>query len=218
MNAIVGFSSLLKKPGLSKEKSESYIDIINANSNYLISLINDIIDLSRLEANDLQIEYREVDIQNLFESLKSMMDSYARNIGHAAIEIKYDISPSIDVIITDYVRIKQIMLNLLTNAVKYSEKGVVMFKCEYIQNYYMFSVSDEGVGIIDDFKEHIFERFYKFSHFEKKEHAGTGLGLAITYNLIERLGGEIWFDSTPGQGTNFYFTLPVLKNVRLGKL
>jgi len=213
MNAIIGFAELLGDKDLNDELREELLTHINQNSAFLLQLIDDIIDLAKIEANELTIKAKRVDIDQvmdeLFSSTSDLLTPEKEELIIFTLEHPTN-SKSISTY-TDPVRLKQILQNLVDNAFKYTESGKITLR------YYMqkedtirFEVEDTGVGIPSEKHESIFERFNKLEVDTTKIFRGTGLGLAICKNLVERLGGHIGVNSVPGKGSSFYFTLPHL--------
>ncbi|MBN2523394.1 MAG: response regulator [Bacteroidales bacterium] len=211
MNAIVGFTSLLCDEELLDDEKSNYLDVIKSNSNTLLTLINDILDISLIEANQLVINKEVFDINKvLSELLKYVLIHESENI-----EISFQSGFKSDpfTIYNDPVRFKQVMTNLLNNAIKYTEKGYIKFGYEVMDKLIQFYVSDSGVGISESDVEHIFNPFYKVENADSKLYQGAGIGLSITKNLVELMGGYIWVESEPEKGTTFYFVLPLAEKI-----
>ncbi len=206
MNSILGFSELLKNEGFSKEKRNHFIDIINRNGEQLVSIISDIVDFSKIEANQLDLHYSIVDLSELFQDIYytfSMNKDSDKNI-----RLKLELPSNEKLLInTDGIRIKQVLSNLVGNAFKFTQKGeiIVGFKQEYKQ--VICFVKDTGIGIHKDKQEIIFERFRQADDSRTRKYGGTGLGLTISKRIIEMLGGTMWVDSIYGEGSQFYFSL-----------
>jgi signal transduction histidine kinase len=208
MNAIVGFSELLEIEN-DYVKRHQYISIIKNSSNNLLKLVNDIIDLSKIEAGDLALSYSNFSLQEMFVEIKEIYLLEMMRIEKSDIEFDYHL-PDGDIIInSDEVRLKQIFFNLLSNAVKFTQKGSIKFTCEKKRGELLFSVSDTGTGIPEEDQKRIFERFSKFNY-KGLNSDGSGIGLAVVEKIVGLFNGRIWLDSTPGEGTTFYFTLPLV--------
>lgn len=219
MNAILGFGELLKNPSLSQIKKENYINIIQSKGNQLLHLINDIIDFSRIEANYVTINPQPIHLNQLFDEL---MLTYQRvlNIEKKTKDLKLSFHPGLDNnksnILADGNRLKQVLSNLLDNAVKFTVKGEIQAGYELIENNKLqFYVKDTGIGIPAEKQSVIFERFRQACDNENNFYGGTGLGLSIVKSLVELAGGEIWLKSEPSHGSEFYFTLP-FRHVTIG--
>ncbi len=209
MNSILGFSQLLKEKKSDKEKQERFIDIININGKQLITIIDDIIDFSKIESNQLEIVNYEVDIHKMLDDI---YESFANKIETEKPVIHFElIKPDGKKLIinTDEQRITQIISNLLGNAIKFTSKGKILLGCEKHEDHLLFFVKDTGIGIAGDKKEIIFERFRQADDSYTRKFGGTGLGLTICKKLTELLGGEIGVESVLGSGSKFYFTIPV---------
>jgi signal transduction histidine kinase/ActR/RegA family two-component response regulator len=208
MNSILGFSQLLETD-ITEEERKEYIKIINDSGIYLLQLIEDIIDISKIEAGQLEIFPKRFPIKELFDEMKAIFMQQLIKQGKENILIEYDLPDKDLLITTDKVRLKQILTNLLSNAVKFTEKGSITFGCKVEKGTIRFFVKDTGTGIDPLFHKEIFERFMKVeSRSPDKIYRGTGIGLSISKNLVTLLQGTIWVESVPGSGSTFYFTLP----------
>jgi len=212
MNAIVGFSYLLTDKESTDEAKNEYIKIIRSNGEVLMNLINDILDISMIESGQLKTKLKPVSILELFNELKVFYDQEKEKLKKGHLSLVNDVDNSYDdiVISTDKTRLRQILSNLLSNALKFTDDGGVTFGYRYAgTDEILFYVKDTGIGIDPEKHSKIFERFSKFGSLnESKLYSGTGLGLAISSELVTILGGKIWLDSIPEKGTTFYFTLP----------
>jgi len=209
MNAIIGFSKLLSMTD-SKEKHQKYTSIIDENGKILLTLVNDIIDISMIESKQLKIKKTSFEIYPLFKELQSIFKEQAIEDGKNDVQIILEF-PNIlkDIcIFSDYVRIKQILINLLRNALKFTKIGSITFGVESINNNLQFYVKDTGIGIPYQEQKHIYDRFRQASN-NSIEHGGTGLGLTITKSLVHLLSGDICFESEPNKGTKFYVEFPI---------
>lgn len=209
MNAIIGFSSMLTDAGLSDEKREKYIQQVKTNGNNLNVLINDIIDISLIEARQLVLHATTFDAGKILTELYQIFQIENRE----RFSFIYDqLNDPMQLLLTnDAHRFRQIMVNLLSNAFKYSEQGSIHFGFEIYETEVQFYVKDEGIGIASDELENIFKHFYKSDKNKSKLYRGTGIGLAICQNLVSQMGGKIWVESEVHKGSTFYFTLPVKK-------
>ncbi len=210
MNAIIAFTNFIKDPDLSNEEREEYINYITTAGESLLQLIDDIIDSAKIEAQLLKINKTECNITQLFIELFTIFSELKKKRNKE--NIKLILNPSSIknnlIIKTDPLRLKQILTNLLDNALKYTLEGSVEFGFERLDEYIRFYVKDTGIGIPKKKFKSIFNRFYQIDQSVKKQFAGTGLGLAITKNLVNLLGGEIWLESKVSSGSIFYFTIP----------
>ncbi len=207
LNAIVGFSSLIFDPEMTDEDKVEFNILIQRNSDYLLSLIEDIIDVSKIESNQLTIKIEEVDVVPL---IGHIVQSFQLNISdNKQIEIISDLCEPKIVVKTDGLRLEQIVRNLLSNAVKYTERGQIEIACRQGKEYLTFWVKDTGIGIHADHHQQIFERFWKIENQKERLYRGTGIGLFLSKQLVEMFGGKIWVESEVGKGSTFYFTVPV---------
>ena len=209
MNAIVGFSQLLKDRDYDENK-EQYIDIIQNNSDYLLGLLSDIIDLSKIEAEDMEIKLSNFSIEELFIELK---DIYALGLikrEKTDVKINYILPDGEILLKSDLFRLKQILTNLLNNAVKFTTHGTITLSCEKRGKELVFCVSDTGTGIPEEDQSKIFNHFTKFDY-QGLNKEGTGIGLSIVDKLITLLNGRMWLKSVYGEGSCFYFSLPYVE-------
>lgn len=207
LNSIVGFSSLLCDSELNEETRNSYTDMIESNTESLLVLIDEIIDLSKIETQQLALKMQDFSIDSLIDEMSLQFNQSNKN---QELDLRTNkISAEVELFVfSDRIRVKQIFINLLTNAMKFTESGYIEFG--YFQSEkkeIVLFVRDTGIGIKKEHHQAIFHRFRKLNENSAKIYRGTGLGLAITQKLVELLGGEIWIDSEPGRGSVFYFTL-----------
>jgi len=212
MNAIVGFSALLGEPEIDNATRKSYIETIMQSSNHLLSIITDIVDISNIEANLIKTYKNEVSVNII---LRSLCNQFIPKAVEKKIIIicETGLSDSDALVLTDKTKLTQILSNLLSNALKFTDKGQIKIWYRLKENYLEFGVSDTGIGISPEHHEKIFDRFYQVQNAMERLYEGTGLGLAISKAYIEQLGGKIWLTSEPGKGTSFYFTIPYEKQV-----
>jgi PAS domain S-box-containing protein len=210
MNAILGFSDLLSTDEYSPEEKMEFIEMIKSSGRLLLNLINDIIDISKIEAGELKIQPSEFKLLDLMEEMsqgfRQQMDRNGKS--HVKLLLTHQDELKNALITTDRLRLQQIMTNLLSNAMKFTPEGEIEFGALAINNSYEFFVRDTGIGIPEHKLEVVFERFRQADDSHTRLFGGTGLGLAITKHLIELLNGKIWVESQEGKGTAFYFTLP----------
>ena len=213
MNAIVGFSELLENEN-DYVKRHQYINIIKNSGNNLLKLINDIIDLSKIEAGDLQLNYSNFSIHELFTEITEIYTLELLRREKSDIKLNCYLPDGDYVIYSDLIRLKQVLFNLLNNSVKFTARGSITFSCEKKRGELLFSVSDTGTGIPEDHQKRIFERFSKFNY-EEMNNEGSGIGLSIVEKVIGMLNGKIWLNSVEGAGTTFYFSIPVMTGTRI---
>ena len=215
MNAIVGFSHLMDTGGITDEKKKQFIGIIHKKSNDLLTIINDIFDISKLETNQVDLFNESGNIitllSNIFKELE-LTDEFAEQ-KHITIRLGELPAPDQAWIVGDFKRIKQILLNLIGNAEKFTEEGYIEFGCNLNDGKeIIFYVEDSGIGISPHQQEIIFDRFRQAEeNYLSKRHGGTGLGLSISKGLVELMKGKIWVESIPGRGSRFSFSIPHIK-------
>lgn len=200
LNAIVGFSRLVIDPGYEGDK-EDYCNIIEKNSELLLCLFNDILDLSEMESGTLQFIREKV---SLYHACVEEYESHRLKVSEGVTLILDDVDEKLCVM-GDRMRIMQVLMNLLSNAAKFTPTGEIHFGYQLRGNIVQFYVKDTGIGIPANRVAKIFERFGKINNFAQ----GTGLGLTVSRMLVERMGGRIWVRSGEGIGTTFFFTLPL---------
>ena len=201
LNAIIGFSELLAQTDDPQERQE-YAGIVSRNNELLLQLINDILDLSKIEANTLDFVLAETDVRGLMRTLE--LSSRQKSL-RPAVEIRFVTEEVPCMLRTDQNRFMQLMTNLLGNAMKFTEQGSIRFGYELLPDRtWRFFVTDTGRGIPAEKIGEVFKRFVKLDAFTN----GTGLGLAICQHIVERLGGRIGVESEQGRGSTFWFTLP----------
>lgn len=210
MNAILGFTGLLKEPDLSSEKRDNFISIIHKSGNYLLSVITDIVEVAKIDAKQVSVNYSEFDINNFAKEIyDSMLINFPKDKAINFYMEKSNIAEGIT-ISTDDVKLKQIILNLITNAFKYTLKGEVVLKYNFTtDNYLEIIVTDTGIGIPEKYHEIIFERFRQVEIENRIFQQGSGLGLSICKAYAEMLGGTIRVESEPDKGSTFTVSIPV---------
>lgn len=212
VNGIVGFTQLLRDQEYSQEEQEEFFDIIDLNSSQLLQIINDIIDISKIEANQLNINEQTFSLNKLMDELYNSyeLELQQNNKTHLSVELHKGLTEGEDKIKTDAIRLKQVMSNLLTNAAKFTEKGTIDFGYKLTDgNEFLFFVKDTGIGIPEDKQKVIFDHFRRAHETRASKYGGTGLGLSISKRLVEMLGGKIWVESKENEGANFFFTLTI---------
>ncbi|PKP52529.1 MAG: hypothetical protein CVT92_08550 [Bacteroidetes bacterium HGW-Bacteroidetes-1] len=211
LNSIIGFSDILLENESDKLEAHEFTSMINSAGKTLLKLIDDIIDLSKIEAGQIKISNSEMDINQVLDELMITFENEKKNRHkeHIELHLLKPFSKSPFQIYTDPYRFRQIMSNILTNALKFVDEGSITFGyTETKSDFVQFFVKDTGVGIEREKAHLIFQRFGQLDASSRRNRQGTGLGLSITKQLIELMGGEIWFDSEQGKGTTFYFTIP----------
>lgn len=206
LNGIIGFSNLLNSPDLNADDINEFTDMIKISGNRLIEIVNNVLDISKIQTGQVRIEKNEVDINSIFSELLvffSHLEKEKNLILNFANQNNTNIT-----LFTDETKLNQILTNLINNAVKFTKNGSIVFGYE-IKGYVIeFFVRDTGIGIRPEMHDQIFERFIQAESAISRGYEGAGIGLAICKGLVELLGGKIWVESEFGKGTTFYFTLP----------
>jgi len=217
MNAIIGFSELLEKSDMDSKQTQ-YLSSIRGASKTLLALINDILDISKIEAGKLKLEYSEVSLSKVVDEIENMFILQAEQKGlHLSTE--YDAKLP-DALILDEVRIRQILINLVGNAIKFTQKGSILLKVQMAKSTsedtigLIFSIKDSGIGIPKDKIESIFNVFEQQDGQSTRQFGGTGLGLSISKQLSELMKGTLSVASTEGEGSVFVVSLPVVQKVK----
>jgi PAS domain S-box-containing protein len=210
MNGIMGFADLLKTPGLSGVSQKNYIEIIEMSGMRMLDIINDLIDISRIEAGQIEIKKELTDIPGLLDDLFQFFIPESNNKG-IRLTLEVQLQPDESLVETDKTKITQIVTNLVKNALKFTKSsGEIEIGCKMQGNSeVLFYVKDTGSGIRKELHEKIFDRF---GQGDKSHHDGVGLGLAISKAFVEMLGGRIGIESEPGKGSVFFFTIPFIRN------
>jgi signal transduction histidine kinase len=210
LNSVLGYAEVLMT-GLDGELNEEQnvdVQAIYENGNHLLNLINDVLDLAKIEAGRMALKTEEVRIAELLEQVKKNSLGLVHRL-KKPLEIVTEVTPDLPIIVADPVRISQIFNNLVSNAVKFSEQGTISVRAYRIDGWLSVDVKDEGIGINPEDKEKIFERFTQADGLTTRRAEGTGLGLPITYHLVAMHGGTISVQSEPGKGSTFTVQLPI---------
>jgi signal transduction histidine kinase/ActR/RegA family two-component response regulator len=207
LNAIIGFSEVLRERmfGDINERQEEYLTDILTSGQHLHSLINDILDLAKVEAGRMELELSEVDVAAMLDSALAMLRERA---GREQIRLDLDVGPDVGVVEADERKLKQVLFNLLSNAIKFTpDGGRLAVSATVSGDELVVTVADSGIGIAPEDRTKIFEEFGQASSGTAKE--GTGLGLPLSKRFVELHGGRMWFDSEPGVGSTFCFAVPL---------
>jgi len=211
MNGILGFSNLLKKPNLTGKEQQAYINIIEKSGARMLNIINDIISISKVESGQMEVLISD---SNINDQIEFIYNFFKPEFEGKRMELVYKngLSSKDSVIRTDREKLYAILSNLVKNAIKYSDNGIIEFGYELIESentkHLKFYVKDNGIGIPKERQKAIFERFVQADYSDKRAFQGAGLGLSISKAYVEMLGGRIWVESASGQGSAFYFTIP----------
>jgi signal transduction histidine kinase len=209
LNAILGYTELMAD-GAYGEPSEKMIGILKrleANGRHLLGLINDVLDLSKIEAGQLVLELSDYSVQDIAQTVRSTLEPLAAD---KKLAFKVEMAPQLPPGRGDGRRLTQVLINLVGNAIKFTDAGEVAIKAEANNGSFHVSVRDTGPGISATDQAKLFQEFQQADNAITRKKGGTGLGLAISKRIIEMHGGKIWVESQPGQGSTFAFTLPVV--------
>lgn len=213
MNGIFGFTNLLLEPDLSSEEKENFIKIIYKSGQRMLSTVNDIVEISKIEAGLVDVIAKETDINERVVELTRFFQLEAEQKGLMLILEKL-LPVEKKKVMTDQNKLDSILTNLIKNAIKYTDTGTIKIGCSQKETNVEFYIEDTGIGIPAHRREAVFNRFEQADIDDKRAFQGSGLGLAISKSYIEMLGGKIWVESEEGKGSIFYFLLPVKNNTQ----
>jgi hypothetical protein len=207
LNSIIGFTGIIlrERVGPLNEEQKKQLNMVKNSSQHLLALINDVLDISKIEAGQLRLVSEEVNLPLVIEKALQSVRPLAESKG---IELRHKISPNLNSVMGDNRRVEQILLNLLSNAIKFTEKGFVEIVAEEDTDDIIIRVIDTGIGIKKEDLEAVFENFRQIDSGLSRKYEGTGLGLSISKRLAELMGGKIWLESAWGKGSTFSFSLP----------
>lgn len=211
LNSIIGFTGILLQ-GLSgpiNDEQAKQLGMVKNSANHLLSLISDVLDISKIEAGQLKVEHEPFDLR---ESILKVVQSVRPLAEKKGLELSCDLAEQVGSISGDARRVEQVLLNLLSNALKFTEQGSVRVSCGREGDAFLTSVRDSGIGIKNEEQERLFKPFHQVDTGLSRKYEGTGLGLSISKKLVELMGGEIRVESSPGKGSTFAFTLPRERN------
>ncbi len=204
LNAILGYVQIMSRDGLSPERQKEGLDVIYQSGNHLLTLINDVLDLSKIEAQHMELKLSAFDLPRM---LRNIADLSHMRASEKNLNFIYELLSDLPIgVIGDEVRLRQILLNLLSNAIKYTDSGGIVFKVGYHNNHLRFQVEDTGVGISPDDFSRLFKPFVQVGQ-RNLYVEGTGLGLSISQQLVSMMGGDLQVKSTPGEGSTFWFEI-----------
>lgn len=213
MNGILGITELLLTTSLTAEQRE-YLEMVKYSGDFLLNLVNAILDLSKIEAGKIELEYHQINLSVLLSKMTKLFNIEAAN---KEINLSYEIDASVPpIIMGDSQRLGQVLTNLLGNAVKFTDGGEIKLKVGLdssleTKTLLHFTVSDTGIGIKSDSLQLVFQSFSRTDEALNKGYPGTGLGLAICKQIVNQMDGQIWVESQPGKGSVFNFTIPLLQ-------
>nr|HID12667.1 HAMP domain-containing histidine kinase [Anaerolineae bacterium] len=205
---IIGFSRLILKglDGPISDQQRQDLQIVHANSQHLLGLINDLLDISQIEAGLMELQLQELDLAGV---IKSVMATTSALVRDKDIELRQEIAPGLPTVQADAARIRQVLLRLLTNAARSTEQGYIAVRAWSNGREVWVSVSDTGAGITPEEQAHVFECFERGNLGNIARPGGDGLGLALSKEFVEMHGGRIWVESEVGKGSTFTFSLPL---------
>lgn len=209
VNSILGFADLIADPDISGERKEKYLRYVSNSSQNLLFLIDEILDHSRMEAGEFTVNEGICDLSELCTEIREVFERIKHQQGKSHLSILLKTPEEPVRVITDPQRVRQVMINLVSNAVKYTEAGAVTLGYKILNKEVRFFVADTGIGIPTDQLSNLFQRFKRVETEDSLKAQGTGLGLSISQRIVNLLGGEISVQSDPGQGSEFSFTLPL---------
>nr|WP_305064771.1 PAS domain-containing sensor histidine kinase [Methanococcoides sp.] len=213
LNAVIGFSEMLMLGtfGTLNEKQTKYVDNITSSGKHLLDVINDILDLSKIEAGRMELQPKEFDVPSTIEEVNMLLASMAVK---KRIDISTDLADNTIVIEADKTKFKQVLYNLLSNSLKFTpNNGTVVVSANVKDEMLYVSVKDSGMGIAKEDIGAIFSPFRQLEEMSSKVQQGTGLGLTLVKRFVEMHGGEIWVDSEIGKGSTFTFTMPLKSDI-----
>lgn len=214
MNSIIGFSNILAKNNLTADQKELYLEYINSSSEDLLHLVENMIDLAMLESGQIELNQVACSVNALFNELYAHFnrEKHILEKHSVALLMSKSVEENDLVIETDPLRLKQVLSNLLSNALKFTEKGVIEFGYEIDKKKQLyFFVKDSGKGISDDLQNVIFNSFQNDNNTSENQKSGVGIGLTIARQVVKLMGGDIGLKPNPKRGSLFYFTLPIRK-------
>lgn len=214
MNAIMGFSDLLNNPDLSFEKRVKFTDIITKSSQQLLSIIDDIVRIATIESGQEKISAKEINLNELFHHLYEQFHLKSNNNNNNKLVLQIPNTPPAIFLLTDEIKLTQIISNLLSNAFKFTKEGTITFGFTIQKNEVEFFVKDTGIGIETAMQEEIFKRFRQVEITVTRFFGGSGLGLSISKAYVELMGGKIWVNSELNKGAAFHFTIPFKKEMQ----
>ena len=208
LNAILGYTELIADQiyGPVPEKILGVLDRVEKSGRHLLGLINDVLDLSKIEAGQLVLSLGDYSFNDVVQAVASALGSLA---AEKRLPLRVDVAPDLPVGRGDERRITQVLLNLVGNAIKFTEAGEVAVRVTASHGAFLAAVADTGPGVREEDRQKIFEEFQQSDNSPTKTKGGTGLGLAIAKRIVEMHGGRIWVESTLGKGSTFFFSIPV---------
>jgi len=206
MNSIVGFSQLLQDKTTTESDKNEYLGMITKSSDQLLNIVNEVLDISLIETGNISINKKRVRLNSLLDEIyQSHKSQIKKNIEFS---LTKGLPDQLSTILTDEIKVAQILNNLINNAIKFTDNGHIKFGYSLVNKEVEFFIEDTGIGIDNEFHDKIFERFLKVDKDNERLYDGVGLGLAICKGNVDLLKGRIWLESKPGNGSSFFFTIP----------
>jgi signal transduction histidine kinase len=208
LNSIIGFTGILQQElvGPLNDEQKRQMGMVRSSSSHLLNLINDVLDISKIEAGQLTVAKEPCDMRAAIEKVVGNMRPLAEKKG---LSLEMEIAPAVGSITSDQRRVEQVIYNLISNAIKFTDNGGVRVECSLKDGEVVTRIIDTGIGIRDEDMENLFKPFYQVDNRIVRQHEGTGLGLSICSKILDLLGGRIWVYSEYGKGSTFSFSLPV---------
>jgi signal transduction histidine kinase len=208
LNAILGYTELILDNiyGEVSEKVRDVLACLEKSGRHLLVLINDILDLSKIEAGQLALSLSEYSMTDLVQTVLTGVQSLA---AEKRLSLKTTVAPDLPLGHGDERRLNQVLLNLVGNAIKFTEAGEILVEVKALDRAFLVTVSDTGPGVLRSDQAKIFEEFHQADSSSTRKKGGTGLGLSISKRIVEMHGGRIWVESSPGKGSTFSFTIPI---------
>jgi len=207
LNGIIGFTELLAYDDINMAKQGEYINIIHKSSDQLLSIINDLMDISKIESDQINLSYSWFNVNYLLDEIYTFYSNNKKSYEVEILLVK-QLQDHQANIFSDQNKIHQVINNLIDNAVKFTERGKVIFGYQSSNEFIEFFVNDSGIGIPEAYQAVIFDRFRQVPKSSEKLYGGTGLGLSICKGLVEKMGGSIWLNSSENKGSEFRFSIP----------
>ena len=209
LNSIIGFSRVILKgiDGPLTDLQKQDLEAIYNSGQHLLNLINDILDISKIEAGKMELSFEEVDLKDV---IRGVMSTAIALVKDKPVDLQQIVPEDLPVIVGDGRRIRQVLLNMVSNAARFTDRGFIRVEARFDERFVTISVADSGIGIAPDKLSTIFDAFTQADSSPSRKYGGTGLGLAISKSFVALHGGEVWVESQLGEGSTFYFTLPIL--------
>lgn len=210
LNSIIGFSELIQDDAFDESQKKSFLEQVIRNGHILLHVINDILDISRIESGELSMAKSKINLKSFFNDMfhHTKISAEAKNLSVKTFVDDGELDDSV-CLHADLQRLTQVFTNLISNSLKFTNVGYIEIGRKQTAEFVVFHVKDTGIGIPPEYHAEIFKRFRQVEDANSRKYGGNGLGLAITRNLVELMGGKIWLESEPGKGSTFYFTIPL---------